>query len=161
MDFDHRDPRTKTFALAAGGALLKRREVLLDELAKCDVVCAHCHSLRTFAALLERRRQSDPEDWAPGTSPHIARKRERWRANARMLDRIRDVPCADCSRRFPPCAMQFDHRDGTAKMRAVTRTINRSPATILAEVAKCDIVCANCHRDRTYRRRSVASSARE
>src|SRR5204863_303358 len=41
MDFDHRDPRTKSFSLAAGHALLKSREVLLAEIAKCDIVCAN------------------------------------------------------------------------------------------------------------------------
>src|SRR6267142_1017881 len=46
MDFDHRDPKTKSFALAAGHALLKSRTALLDEIAKCDIVCANCHALR-------------------------------------------------------------------------------------------------------------------
>jgi hypothetical protein len=75
-----------------------------------------------------------------------------------MLDELRDVPCADCGGRFPPCAMDFDHRDGSSKTAGVTRMVGRSGAArILAEAAKCDIVCANCHRARTYRRRGVGS----
>ena len=46
--------------------------------------------------------------------------------------------------------------------RAARRLTGRAAnARIMAEVAKCDIVCANCHRDRTYRRRDTNSSERE
>jgi rRNA-processing protein FCF1 len=54
--------------------------------------------------------------------------------------------------------MDFDHRDPTTKRIAVTRMIGRAgTARILEEVAKCDIVCANCHRLRTVLRRSGQS----
>ncbi|HJW49925.1 MAG TPA: hypothetical protein VJ726_10950 [Candidatus Limnocylindria bacterium] len=156
MDFDHRDPSKKSFMLAGGHALLKSREKLIAEVEKCDVVCANCHALRTYAALLERRRRLTPEEWTPGTSPYIARKRAHWRASAKMLDALRDVPCLDCGRRFPPCVMQFDHREPATKKFVISRSRTLAHATLLAEVAKCDIVCANCHRDRTYKRRMAA-----
>jgi hypothetical protein len=48
--------------------------------------------------------------------------------------------------------MDFDHRDPRTKSFELTRVAGRvSLAKLLAEVAKCDIVCANCHRERTYR----------
>jgi hypothetical protein len=57
--------------------------------------------------------------------------------------------------------MDFDHREATAKAGRVTGMIGRAGnARILAEVAKCDIVCANCHRVRTFERRT-SSSERE
>ena len=46
-----------------------------------------------------------------GSSRYLPRKRDAWRAQARLLDRLRDRPCADCGGRFAPCAMDFDHRD--------------------------------------------------
>jgi hypothetical protein len=53
--------------------------------------------------------------------------------------------------------MDFDHRDPSEKLSGVTRMIGRSGTPrILAEVAKCDIVCANCHRTRTFTRRADA-----
>jgi hypothetical protein len=59
---------------------------------------------------------------------------------------------------FPSCAMQFDHRDPTSKRQAVTRMIGRAGTPrILDEVAKCDIVCVNCHRARTFDRRARPS----
>jgi hypothetical protein len=46
FDFDHRDPMQKSFAISA-----KSRDVAQDilqaEFAKCDLVCANCHRLRT------------------------------------------------------------------------------------------------------------------
>jgi hypothetical protein len=46
--------------------------------------------------------------------------------------------------------MDFDHRDPSQKRARVTAMIGRAgTARILAEAAKCDIVCANCHRVRT------------
>jgi hypothetical protein len=154
MDFDHRDPTKKSFAI--GHALLVSRPKLIAEIEKCDVVCANCHALRTYASLMERKRRTTSEEWAPGKSPYIERKGAHWRASIAMLDKLRDVPCADCGRRFLPCVMQFDHRDPASKKYLVTRMLTRAHATILAEVAKCDIVCTNCHRDRAFRQRLAA-----
>ena len=60
-------------------------------------------------------------------------------------------PCTDCGGTYPPWVMDFDHRPGTIKC-AVVSDLSGSPR-LAAEAAKCDLVCANCHRERTYRRR--------
>jgi formate-dependent nitrite reductase cytochrome c552 subunit len=152
MDFDHRDPVKKSFNVTSGRAMLMTRSRLMAEIEKCDIVCANCHAARTYRWLLAREKGS------PGTSRRIEEKRRNWRGHATLLEQLRNVPCADCGLRFPSYVMQFDHRDPSNKNYTVTRMIGRAGrATILEEAAKCDIVCANCHRDRTYRRR--ASSA--
>src|SRR6266571_6113589 len=53
--------------------------------------------------------------------------------------------------------MQFDHRDPLTKKFLVCQTWLSSEARILREAAKCDIVCPNCHRDRTFRRRQATA----
>jgi hypothetical protein len=51
--------------------------------------------------------------------------------------------------------MEFDHRDPATKLAAVMSLISKAGwERIAEEVAKCDIVCSNCHRLRTYVRRS-------
>lgn len=51
-----------------------------------------------------------------------------------------------------------DHRDPSLKTALVTRMAGRVKLKrLLEEVAKCDIVCANCHRDRTFRARADAA----
>lgn len=156
MDFDHRDPSTKLFNLTAGCAMLMPTSKILAEAAKCDVVCANCHRVRTQAAAggFAARR-------TPGTSAYLDRKRQNWRDQAHVLTELRSVPCLDCGGTFSPYAMEFDHRDPSAKTHGVMSMVSRAGiAKILKEVAKCDIVCANCHRVRTYRRREATSSGR-
>jgi hypothetical protein len=67
-------------------------------------------------------------------------------------------PCADCGEVFHPAAMQWDHRPGVEKVADVSDLrAKTSRRRILEEIAKCDLVCANCHAVRTFlRRRGVA-----
>jgi hypothetical protein len=152
LDFDHRDPTKKAFNLMSGRAMLMSRSRLMGELEKCDIVCANCHAARTYRRLLTGDRA------VSGTSGRLEEKRRYWRGHAKLLEQLRDVPCADCGVRFPSYVMQFDHRDSSAKNYTVTRMIGRTGrARILEEAAKCDIVCANCHRERTYHRRTASA----
>ena len=65
----------------------------------------------------------------------------------------KDVACADCGQRHPHYVMDFDHvPERGAKVFNLSRPSRVSWAAIDAEMAKCDIVCANCHRERTFTR---------
>jgi hypothetical protein len=153
MDFDHRDPKTKSFALAAGHALLKPRDALLAEIAKCDVLCANCHAMRTYKWI---KSEDVFSSRAKGTSRYLARKTAYREEQIKLLANVRTVPCLDCGGTFPFFVMQFDHRDPIEKRYMVSQMVGRTGTErILAEVAKCDIVCTNCHRERTYQRRSA------
>ena len=150
MDFDHRDPSTKSFQVT--GPLLKSRESLLVEIAKCDIVCANCHAVRTYSLQGQRRAQRRTTGQIKNTPRRNAqRKVEAQRRD--LLLALRDRPCSDCAQRFAPFVMQFDHRDPSNKRFLVCATWLSSEARILKEAAKCDIVCPNCHRDRTFVRR--------
>lgn len=62
--------------------------------------------------------------------------------------------CADCGYREHPSALEFDHLPGTEKLFNIGEQIgNRSRETLWEEIAKCDVVCANCHNIRTSTRR--------
>lgn len=92
--------------------------------------------------------------------------RARWteRKRLRRLQRRREIlyaekakPCADCGQSFPTVCMDFDHRPGESKLFALGGATDRyALALVLAEIAKCDVVCANCHRIRTEDRRVAA-----
>lgn len=57
---------------------------------------------------------------------------------------------------YPPCVMEFDHLESGSKCFDVSKkAIWGSKKRILSEIAKCDLVCANCHRIRTCHRSHV------
>lgn len=60
--------------------------------------------------------------------------------------------CVDCGYNDHHAALDFDHRPGTIKVRDIKSGQQLGWVALLAEIAKCDVVCANCHRIRTYQR---------
>lgn len=70
-----------------------------------------------------------------------AKKREWWPAFKASLF------CTRCGENHPAC-LDFHHRDPVEKDFAVHQAIRRrwGQARVLAEIAKCDVLCANCHR---------------
>jgi hypothetical protein len=66
-----------------------------------------------------------------------------------VWDSLLDHPCVDCGER-DPVVLEFDHVDPAQKSRAVSRLIgnNHSWSSILSEIDKCQVRCANCHRRR-------------
>lgn len=78
--------------------------------------------------------------------PRDERRNEMWKA---WMAAIKADPCADCGGRFPPECMDFDHVRGE-KIRGVAQMMHYSKARLCAEILKCELVCANCHRTRTY-----------
>ena len=162
MDFAHRDPATKSFGLASENTYLKNRAVLVAEVAKCDIVCANCHRIRSQAEIEAGivRRGFFQTNGVPIATPAAAKKRAAWRKRRDeqmdLLIRLRQMPCMSCGGTFPVCAMEFDHRDGATKRGNVSQMAGDVRISILLEeIAKCDIVCTNCHRDRSFQRRSA------
>ena len=61
------------------------------------------------------------------------------------------TPCADCKKHYPYYVMQFDHL--LDKKFNIASSAGTDRDIILEEINKCDIVCANCHAERTHGRR--------
>lgn len=90
---------------------------------------------------------------------------ERRRRARAFVDALKSVPCADCGGTFDPICMDFDHRPGEEKCFAIARSVDTHfnlrtgpRPSLLLEIQKCDIVCSNCHRIRTYRKRNHADA---
>jgi hypothetical protein len=59
--------------------------------------------------------------------------------------------CQRCGEPEPAC-LEFHHRDPAEKKRTVSELISYGHAleTVRAEIEKCDVLCANCHRNEHY-----------
>lgn len=61
--------------------------------------------------------------------------------------------CVDCGLLYPPYVMDFDHVKGP-KMKGISDLVQQGPSLVVLsrEINKCVLVCANCHRERTFSR---------
>jgi hypothetical protein len=79
------------------------------------------------------------------------RERRRYVGKKELVRSLKDRPCMDCGVKYPHYVMDFDHQDRSEKRFDLSDCGRWSPEAIKAEAAKCDVVCANCHRERTQR----------
>jgi hypothetical protein len=125
--------------------------------------CAKCgeskpegefHRSRTgqFSYCGNCRRAYDRRYYAErGKAARLARVRV-WRGEARawMAALKEGRACADCGEVFPPFVMHWDHLPGHLKIGEISAMVgNRRRDVVLEELAKCELVCANCHVMRT------------
>ena len=61
-------------------------------------------------------------------------------------------PCTDCKQWFNPWQMEFDHLPSFKKKFQINCRLGLSKR-VINEIRKCQLVCANCHNNRTYRTR--------
>jgi hypothetical protein len=88
--------------------------------------------------------------------PNSLPKRVSDRQKERFVRDLKDYPCTDCGGRFPAVAMDFDHLPGCVKLFTIGRnTCKHSLYNIMEEIKKCELVCANCHRVRTFDRARI------
>jgi L-lysine 2,3-aminomutase len=78
---------------------------------------------------------------------HAARARQESKQG--VLDYLAEHPCVDCGE-SDPVVLDFDHVRGKKTYNIAWMVSSRYPlATILKEIEKCEVRCANCHRRRT------------
>lgn len=68
----------------------------------------------------------------------------------KLIDYLSCHPCVDCENDDVE-VLQFDHEDATIKSYDISKMLDHKWLSILAEIEKCQIRCANCHMKRTRR----------
>jgi len=105
--------------------------------------CRSCRVAINVVSYLRARDVQNPKRYA-WKARRVAQNQE-W-----ILDYLTSRWCVDCGN-TDVRVLEFDHlRDKEANISALMN--NSSIARMQAEIAKCDVVCANCHRIRTYAR---------
>ena len=68
---------------------------------------------------------------------------ERRRAKIAAIKKERG--CLRCGYKESSVSLLFHHRDPAEKSFTIAANMKKSWASILAEIAKCDVLCHNCH----------------
>lgn len=130
MDYDHVPGRgEKIKSLSRMASDNTPEEIILEEIKKCDLVCLLCHNKRTYSRFGEGRSYK----------PHQQR-------NIDIINEFKNKPCAICGQRHESYNMQIDHIDPTTKLYDVCQLKSRKVEILQAELAKCQVLCALCHR---------------
>jgi len=138
MDFDHLPGNTKRNKVSHLRRLGYSLKYIKEEISKCEVVCSCCHRTRT------RKRRIENNTKTPGLDQSRVRKLQLW------VEGLKTSPCPICLSQFETWQMDFDHLDPSFKVKSVSELLVRraSKEKILKEIAKCRIICVNCHRCR-------------
>ncbi len=106
---------------------------------KRQVVCRGCHKVYRDAHYAANRAKRCKQ-----ASARRAINAES--NNLELAEYLLEHPCVDCGER-DITVLEFDHRDPMEKSFEIGEgTFDRPAHSLLAEVAKCDVRCANCHR---------------
>ena len=101
---------------------------------------------------IEKRRAAIRKHYYANREMYIKKALKRKKQIRDWLREYKEsLPCVDCKTYFPYYVMDFDHLSD--KLIEINKLINSCSMTkIRAEIAKCELVCSNCHRIRTYNR---------
>ena len=84
-------------------------------------------------------------------SKYLAKAKRQRKSDRDFIHSLKATnPCADCGVRYPYYVMDFDHKED--KLFNLSQSNSKGIKIIIAEIEKCDIVCSNCHRERTMQR---------
>ena len=93
------------------------------------------------ASLARKQRLSDPEVKAARMKRYKDKKRK-------IVEDYKATGCEVCGYNKCSAALDLHHRDPSTKLDTVSNLVcDRTPAIVAAEVLKCIVLCANCHRE--------------
>ena len=127
IDFHHRNPEGKSFEIAK--YVESSWEKLMEEAGKCEVLCSNCH--------------------------RIAHTRERvyYGKERRFQEYKATLSCVRCGE-ARTATLQFHHRVPSEKLFSISPGYRQVTwEELMREIAKCDVLCANCHNKEHWRSR--------
>jgi hypothetical protein len=83
-----------------------------------------------------------------GKAYWLAKQTAKRKAAKEWVDSLK-TKCTKCGYNRCVEALEFHHKDGDDKLRGISKMMrnNWSKKKILAEIEKCVVLCANCHRE--------------
>ena len=133
MDYDHLNNKLKNVSRMVLQNTPKN--IILQEIEKCDLVCCLCHNIRTKNRLDEKFKNKKYKK-------NILR-------NIEIINKLKSVPCAFCHVQRDLCNMQFDHIDQNNKYKNICQLKSFKVDILKNEIKKCRVICALCHRKKS------------
>ena len=101
---------------------------------------------------IEKQRAAIRRHYYANKDAYILKALKRKQDIRKWVNGIKEEsPCVDCNTYYPYYIMDFDHLKD--KKWNINELIDRcSVSGLKDEIAKCEVVCSNCHRARTYAR---------
>lgn len=128
-------------------------------------LCNHCNKTKPYSEFYSRQRKTKISYGYYCISCHLEKMRANYKGDSdKYKDRAKTArkkfrkfviaqkqkPCADCGVQYPHYVMDFDHLEPSKKSFNVGTWRNQSMEKVVEEIAKCELVCSNCHRERTH-----------
>lgn len=115
----------------------------------------HIAHVRRATALTKRKRRTGKYQKSPRDSAkRKADRKKQTKANREWLRAYRcEMGCKVCGEKHPAC-LEFHHRDQTQKEFQIAQSCRKSLSRLQAEIAKCDVLCANCHKKEHWESRT-------
>ena len=103
---------------------------------------------------IEKQRAAIRRHYYANRQVYIKKAKKRKKDIRSWLNNLKESePCKDRGTYYPYYVMDYDHlRDKEADINKLLSIC--SMARILTEIAKCELVCSNCHRQRTFSRQN-------
>lgn len=133
LTFHHIDPKTKTFTLDQSNLYKKNWDRIHSEFLKCELLCQNCHAIH---------HQKERQLLAP-----TQKKTKYTKIKNKLLDTF-NWTCQRCKTKFEfNQALTFHHVDKSKKIFELNARgfLDKSKASIDAEIKKCQCLCFNCH----------------
>ena len=142
LDYHHLDSGEKTMAINEMVLYGFSKSRISEEISKCVLLCANCHRKVHSSRNV---REEIVEQWDPDVVSNPPQTRGEIRRWTQLYEE--SVGCADCDVSDHRCLM-FHHEDGAAKRDGVFALIERGYGfqEVRAEIERCTVLCANCHR---------------
>jgi hypothetical protein len=121
--------------------------------------CADCETTKPLADFHKNQWRCKPCQKAYHKSHYEANKQiyldkaKTWRNRMHeLVINEKQKPCMDCGVQYPHYVMDFDHIQGKKLGNISAMSRKKGIIRLQEELSKCELVCANCHRQRTWKR---------
>jgi hypothetical protein len=158
LHFHHRTRAEKKMSIATYVAQVSSIDKLLQEIEKCDILCANCHLIEHWQDMYEthllehtklKQQLADTRGWFERKK--IRRSLAQLEAKLWLSEYKRTLTCHSCGQNHP-ARLHFHHLDGNDKTGEIGNLVVYSSIDRLKrEIEKCVVLCANCHAEHHWK----------